>query len=188
MAATPRIVITKSMGYKGTTREWDNNYHFTGGYPSGSTPATTFMDAVVADEADATHSGATIVKARIYPAGSDVADFTKVYSTSGGYSPGSDDRNCPGEVAALLRYTTTQVTSKNHPIYLFNYFHRALYNNAVGPDTISSGWKTALEEYGTDWIAGYSDGTNTYVRAGPNGAVAQARSVAAYLTHRDFPT
>jgi len=53
---------------------------------------------------------------------------------------------------------------------------------------ISAQWKTLLETYATAWISGFSDGANTYNRAGPNGAAAVARTVSGFLTHRDFRT
>jgi hypothetical protein len=54
-------------------------------------------------------------------------------------------------------------------------------------DDLNSAQKTALEEYADDWLAGFSDGTNTLVRAGPHGVTATARTVKPEITHRDFP-
>jgi hypothetical protein len=180
-------VIVKSMSYKASTRLWSNAYHFSGGFPSGSSPAITFMDAVVNAEKLALAAGSTITQAKIYPAGSDVASFQKVYTTVGSLSV-SGKQYAPGDAAALGRWTTTQVTTKNHPIYLFNYFHHVMTSGPTTPDTLDGTQKTAYETYMTAWLSGFSDGTNTYLRAGPNGAVAQSRSVNPYLTHRDFPT
>lgn len=173
------------MSYKGSTKLWSSVNHFSGGFPSGTTPANTMMDAVVTAAKAAVGDHVTIVKASLYPAGSNVASFTKTYSTVGTVS-GSGLVRIPGDCAALLRYSTTQLTSKNHPIYLFNYFHGGYAVSTTSQDTPSANWVTGLNGYGTAWLAGFSDGTNTYLRAGPNGAVAQARSVGAYITHRDF--
>jgi hypothetical protein len=143
------------------------------------------MDLVVADEADIFQSDVTIVRVDGYAAGSDVPVHTEAYTTAGAGSFASSD-DTPGDAAALLRYSTTARSTKNHPVYLFNYFHGARFLAGSDADSLISGQKTAIEEYGTDWIAGYSDGTNTYVRAGPNGATAVSRIVSPFITHRDF--
>ena len=185
MAATPSLVIKKTMGYRDATRVWSNRYHFTGGSPADAAHWETFMDLVVADEAAALDPNVTIIEAIGYLASSTVADHAKSYTTVGtiGAVTGAYP---PGDVAALLRYSTTARTSKGHPVYLFNYFHVYKMDHD-DQDKVDATYKAALEEYGTDWIAGYSDGTNTYVRAGPNGATATSRVVNQFLTHRDFP-
>lgn len=188
MAATPSIKVEKSFTYKGSAKIWSNTYHFTGGTPSGSGPWTTFSDAIVTDEAAALSDQVTIVATVGYAAGSAVPVFSKTYTTAGVLTNTTNVAVTTGNVAALVRYSTTQRTSKNHPIYLFNYYHSPLRDNGVGHDALWATQKTALEEYADDWLAGFSDGTNTYLRAGPNGAVAQSRLVPLFLTHRDFRT
>ena len=129
--------------------------------------------------------GGSIVLAVGYDAGSDVPVFSKAYATAftGAFASWQP---ATGDTAALARYTTTQRTSKNHPVYLFNYFHSVGFTNATSGDLLSSTQKAAIESYCTAWIAGFSDGTVTHHRAGPNGAVAQTRIVNAELTHRDL--
>jgi len=90
------------------------------------------------------------------------------------------------EVCALLRFATTARTSKNHPVYLFNYFHGATANTTT-VSLLAAAQKTAIETYADAWIAGFSDGTNTYVRSGPNGATAVSRLVDQYLRIHSFP-
>ena len=185
MAPTPSLVIKKTMTYRDVLRVWSNRYHFNGGTPADSAHWETFMDLVVADEAAAHDAAVEIVEAIGYTATSTVAAHSKSYSTVGtiGSVTGAYP---PGDVAALLRYSTTARTSNGHPVYLFNYFHVYKMDHD-DQDKVDATFKAALEEYGDDWIAGYSDGTNTYVRAGPNGATAVSRTVNQFLTHRDFP-
>ena len=185
MAATPKLVIKKTMGYRDATRVWSNVYHFNGGTPADAAHWKTFMDLVVADEAAAHDAAVTIVEAIGYNASSTIAEHAESYSTVGTIG-GVTGAYPPGDVAALLRWSTAARTSKGHPVYLFNYFHVYKMDHD-DQDKVDATFKTALEEYADDWIAGFSDGTNTYVRAGPNGATATARTVNQFLTHRDFP-
>jgi hypothetical protein len=86
-----------------------------------------------------------------------------------------------------VRYGTAARSSKNHPVYLFNYYHR-MHNDSTTFDVINATQKTILTTYASAWISpGFSDGVNSYVRAGPNGATATGVVVENYLTHRDFP-
>jgi hypothetical protein len=127
----------------------------------------------------------TIVETIGYNGGSDVPVYSKTYSTAG--TSAATGNYPPLEVAALVRYSTTQRTSKNHPIYLFNYYHNLLVNSTSGQqDKLSASQKTLLETYATAWVSGFSDGVTTYKKAGPRGAVAQGSFVEEYVTHRDF--
>lgn len=121
-----------------------------------------------------------------YAAGSDVPVFTKTYATAGTKSTTTASIMQHGEVAALVRYATAARTTKNHPIYLYNYYHCVAANAWNDQDKLETAWKTALQTYATAWIAGYSDGTNLYPRTGPNGHIATGSLVETYLTHRDF--
>jgi hypothetical protein len=189
MAPTPSIKVTKRFLWGGVTREFSNRYHFNGGLPADATHWTTLSDAVVNAEkacfANFPGNPVSIVKTTGYAAGSDVPVFTKAYTTVGtlsltGLAP------VPAEVAGLVRYTTTARTSKNHPVYLYNYYH-GVYCDGVDGDTWIASQRTAFSTYATAWISGFSDGAITAVRAGPNGATATTRLIETRLTHRDFP-
>jgi hypothetical protein len=186
MSTTPSLKVIKSRAFKGGTKLWSNRYHFNGGTPADGAHWTTLSDAVVTAEKAIFDTDVTIVETTGYAAGSDVPVFTKTYSTVGTCAAGG--QNNPGEVAALARWSTTARTSKNHPIYLFNYWHGArTVSSGTDWDKLDSTQKSAMNTYGAAWISGFSDGTHTLVRAGPNGATATAAFIEEYVTHRDFP-
>jgi len=188
VAATPSVKVVKQMLYKGAQHKWSNRYHFNGGTPADDSHWQTLFTNIRNAEKLVLDGNVGIVEVVGYAAGSDVPVATWTGSVGGTAAP-ANTISCPGNDAGLVRYATTARTSKNHPIYLFNYYHWA-YRDSTSSDTntINAGWKTLLETYATAWIAGFSDGTNTYVRAGPNGATAVSRLVEPWLTHRDFRT
>ena len=186
MAATASIKIETTSAWRTGTRVWANRYHFDGTTPPDSTHWETLRANIVADQQSILPTDAHITGAVGYAPGSDVPVWSWSGSVAGTYSPGTGQR-VPLEVCALVRFSTAARSAKNHPIYLFNYWHD-VYVIASSPwDTLLSGLESTMLGVANDWISGFSDGAVTHHRAGPNGAVATGASVAALATHHDFP-
>jgi len=188
MAANASVKIIKTMLFKGGTRQYSNRYHFNGGTPADATHWHTLFDNIVTAEKAVHSSDTTIINAIGYAAGSDVPVASKVYSTAGTLTLAGTDKFVTGEAAALTRYSTSARTVKNHPIYLYSYYHRVACNPTVSTDSLATAEKSALETYAGAWITGFSDGGGiTAVRASPNGAAATGHITEEWITHRDFP-
>src|SRR4051812_43203994 len=123
MATTmPSLKIVKTLPYQGGTKLWSNRYHFTGGTPADSTAWTHFADAVVANEKLGMFTDLQIHTVLGYAPTSEVPVFQKTYDVAGTYAP-STRLPVPGDCAIVLKYTTDQRSTKNHPIYLFKFHH-----------------------------------------------------------------
>lgn len=191
MATTPSIRVVKEFTYRGVTRRFSNRYHFDGGDPPDSTRWTTLSDAIVTAEKACYVSfasvGARIVQTIGYAGGSEIPVFTKTYSTDGTMAFTSASYT-PGDTAALVRLSTADRSSKNHPVYLFSYHHAALTQTTVNADTLNTVQKNALSTYHSSWVTGFSDGTATHKRCRPGStSLATGVFVEPLLTHRDLP-
>lgn len=187
MADMPSLLVKKSFTYRGSPRTFTNRYHFSGGTPADAAHWQTFSDLVVAAEKAIYGSNVTIVETVAYAAGSDIPLHVMVYSVAGTLSTTSTVP-APGDAAAMVRFSTDQFSIKNHPIYLYSWYHGVQLSNSSGGDTLPSAQKGAIDTYSTSWMTGFSDGTNTYHRAGPRGAVALSRTTSTVVRHRDFRT
>jgi hypothetical protein len=179
----------KTFNYRGSPRLFSNRYYFDDLAPADNTKWTTFADAVTAAEKAIFQPVSTqfkIVEAVGYDAGSDVPVFSKAYNltVTGSFASAVDQA---GDVVALVRYSTSARTSKNHPIYLYNYYHGAKGSTLLTIDELNAAQKTAIGTYAAAWVAGFSDGAVTHNRCGPQGHTATGYLVNSYLRHRDFP-
>jgi hypothetical protein len=185
MAATPSLRVVKTINWRGGVRQWSNRYHFNGGTPADAAHWTTLASNVGISEKAIYGPAVSIVEYIGYAAGSEVPVWSSSVSTAGTLSQ-TGIVYTPSECCALLRWNTAARSSKNHPIYLFNYFHGCETSGGVDAQ-VATAQKTAIDAFANAWIAGFSDGTLTLVRAGPNGATATGHLAESYPTHRDFP-
>ena len=158
--------------------------------PPDSGHWTALCDAIVLAEKSIftaiAGGGAKIIEAVGYDAGSEVPVFSKNYTTDGILSATSTEPS-PGDSAALVRYSTPDRSTKNHPVYCFNYYHAMRQPQSTSDgDVIATGQHTALETYAAAWLSGFSDGTTTFHRSRPTGDLCNGYSVPTYLTHRDL--
>jgi|SRR4051794_26721188 hypothetical protein len=187
MAPTPSLRVVKTLPYRGGSKQFSNRYHFDGGSPSDAAHWTALSDAIVLAEKTIYTSVLQIISAVGYDAGSEIPVWSKTYATNGTFAGGNAVR-APGDCAGLVKFTTTQRSTKNHPIYLANYFHGVCFDSTADPDNVHGGQVTAYNAYATAWITGFSDGAVNHHRAGPRGAVAQTRITDTKVRHRDFPS
>lgn len=190
MAAPTRVGVKLvfSSPYRGGTKVWSQLWHFDGPTTwASSGQFQTLVDNLVAQIQGLLPSDTSITEAIAYNAGSSVPVYTYTHTWTG-TSTATTGRRQALEACALVKFTTTQRSTKNHPIYLFKWFH-AVFSSGTGTyEALDSGLKTNIQNNMTTILGGLSDGTNTRQYCGPFGAVAQSRIVEPDLHMREFPT
>lgn len=188
----PSLQFKFSVPKLGAAHTWSMKWHFAGGTPADATAWSTLALAVwdelkpgLADDVfwlAAVGYDQDEVKP-IVAAWSEVRDGTE----HGTYSPAIADNRAPSFCAGLLRWTTDQRNSRGGPIGLRNFVHGVFTEGTTVPDVLAGGQQEALDAFAAQWDAsgsGFSDGTNAYHRAGPNGAVGQVGTCSPDIARR----
>jgi len=186
MADVASIEVTHQSEYKGGTHLWSNRHHFNGGAINTQADWLTLETAVQAQEVAILDIMSKIVNYRGYNPGSDIPVYEHAVNVAGTLDIAGKVKP-PLEVCALLRWTTDQRSIKNHPIYLFSYWHRPWMDNGADKELIVAGARDAYESYARAWRLGFTAGGQLHQRCGPRGAVAQSETVPTHAHHRDFP-
>lgn len=190
----PSLTIVKKFTYRGdNNEEWENTYFFDGSTPSTDTKWKALADAVIAEEKKVYGSGVAVVRANGHQPGDSLAVWSYDYANGSGAIPGIFTTTgltpMPGDVAAWVRWSTTARTELGKPIFLRNYFH-GVYDSGTTFGTtaeqLNGGQKTAMAAFGTAWVTGFSDGSETHHRCGPHGATGFGPIASTYLTTRSL--
>lgn len=180
MAAS--LIVIKSFPYRGSGEEWSNRYHFDGGAPEDETKWLALDVAVRAAEKLILLNNCTIVRSIGYAEDDTPAVFERTASTVGTINPIADHL-APGDCCTWIRYTTARRDARGHPVYLRNYYHNAYYEGA-NADLPTASLLTAMGTYASSWVAGFSDGTVTHKRTGPDSLGATGHSVSPWISRR----
>lgn len=173
--------------YKGGVKTWSTRVYWS----VAVNPTDAVWDALAAGldpyvkafiTPRSTHKGYTC-----YDIGSDVPVRQIDRNVVGTFDPTTPQWN-PLEVSILARYSTTQRTTKNHPIYLFQYLRDGMTQpGQADRELVNTDQKEDVRQFVQKLVDGFVIGGSTYKKSSRYGAVAQSVIVEQYLTHRDFP-
>lgn len=161
-------------------------YHFTGAAWTNEAEFDAMSDWLKDQFKLVLSASATITKTTGYNPGSRIPVYEKTYSQAGSIADSSSTKLTPSDCAMLLRFSTDQRTSKNHPIYLFKYIKPAMNNPNTSVEAVSPSVLTAIETLGGSLVTGHDPGSGVRKLCGPFGAVALGHQASTYITHRDF--
>ena len=83
---------------------------------------------------------------------------------------------------------TTKKSTKNHTVYVFSYFHGAMYSTAGGdPDTLLTAQVNSINTYAAAWQTGIVVGGRSFKRTTPTGQATTGHVTSSFVGHRDFP-
>jgi hypothetical protein len=97
-----------------------------------------------------------------YDIGDDVGVKVYDYGSAGTHNPTPSRPALPAQCCSLMKWTTDERTSRNHPIYLWNYVHAQGYYE---PDPEKVAAQDALHDFGEKLTlsgSGFSDGVHTW--------------------------
>lgn len=189
------LVLVKHFSYRGNTQPWSNRYHTNGPLTITLAEFEVLADAVVAAE-KLLYTGAMTIVQAIWNDATDAtstnphgtATHTKNYATAGTFDSTGGRAN-PGDAAFMIQWLTdARTVHTNHPIYLRKYYHGPFSDSGGNADNLIASQVSVMNTFGTHWLTGFSDGTNTHLLCSPRGAVAQSRTSSTVVRHRDFPT
>lgn len=179
-----RIVIETP--YEGGVKQWSNRWFFNGPDWDNEAEWELVSDYIVDKLVNKWLTArSTVMSAIGTNGGSDMPVYSKTYNEAGAFATGGKFHP-PLESVGLCRFSTTQRSSKNHPIYLFKYMHDCLMDDTATPEVLYAFQRSQFGGALSTMLGGITTAGHTRYLCGPRGAVAQAALIETYFSHRDF--
>ena len=187
VAPMPSLRVHMVVPYEGASHDWSMRFHFSGGVPASDADWLTFAEALWTSLKPGILDNVHRHAYTGYVSDASPAVFNSVPASAAGTCSRTGLQTQTAYIAANMYWPTDARDSRNHPIYLRNYVHGVVIQDADACQPVGTVQKAALAAFAqafSDAGAGFSDGTNTYKRAGPNGAVGLSGLCAQYPSHR----
>lgn len=181
------VKVSKETAYKGGVKTWSNRYYFNVNVDMTEAVFEALATWIKGREVNFLTTRTTFTSAIGYDPGSEIPVWSETLTGTGAATISGSESLATLEVCALHRYSTTQRTSKNHPIYLFKYYHDQILGTGSDREAMVSGRNTTQQTNAQDFVDGVDIGGTTYKVCGRYGAVGQSVTVEPMFTHRDFP-